>query len=62
MEDRRQRLQIYLRRILAHWPELAHCNSRFLLEQHLTFFKWVFYGESSRSIAKFRIFQRPERI
>ncbi|KAJ8932768.1 hypothetical protein NQ314_014470 [Rhamnusium bicolor] len=39
VEDRRKRLQIYLRRTLAHWPELAHCNSRFLLEQHLSFFK-----------------------
>ncbi|KAH0815232.1 hypothetical protein GEV33_007559 [Tenebrio molitor] len=39
VEDRRKRLQIYLRRVLAHWPELAHCNSRFLLEQHLAFFK-----------------------
>ncbi|XP_056637867.1 sorting nexin-29 [Diorhabda sublineata] len=39
VEDRRKRFQIYLRRIIAHWPELAHCNSRFLLEQHLSFFK-----------------------
>ncbi|KAJ8942205.1 hypothetical protein NQ318_021092 [Aromia moschata] len=39
VEDRRKRFQIYLRRVLAHWPELAHCNSRFLLEQHLAFFK-----------------------
>ncbi|XP_018563176.1 sorting nexin-29 [Anoplophora glabripennis] len=39
VEDRRKRLQIYLRRVLAHWPELSHCNSRFLLEQHLGFFK-----------------------
>ncbi|KAJ8980468.1 hypothetical protein NQ317_013221 [Molorchus minor] len=38
VEDRRKRLQIYLRRVLAHWPELSHCNSRFLLEQHLEFF------------------------
>lgn len=39
VEERRKRLQIYLRKIIAHWPELAHCNSRFLLEQHLPFFK-----------------------
>ncbi|KAF5296667.1 hypothetical protein FQR65_LT10207 [Abscondita terminalis] len=39
VENRRKRLQAYLRRILSHWPELAHCNSRFLLEQHLAFFK-----------------------
>ncbi|KAF5303494.1 hypothetical protein FQA39_LY09957 [Lamprigera yunnana] len=39
VEKRRKRLQMYLRRILSHWPELAHCNSRFLLEQHLAFFK-----------------------
>lgn len=43
VEDRRKRLQIYLRRVLAHWPELSHCNSRFLLEQHLAFFKYVFF-------------------
>ncbi|KAG5865004.1 hypothetical protein JTB14_035943 [Gonioctena quinquepunctata] len=39
VEDRRKRLQIYLRKIIAHWPELSHCNSRYLLEQHLSFFK-----------------------
>lgn len=39
VEDRRKRLQIYLRRVIAHWPELAHCTNRFLLEQHLAFFK-----------------------
>ncbi|XP_050512824.1 sorting nexin-29 isoform X1 [Diabrotica virgifera virgifera] len=39
VEDRRKRLQIYLRRVIAHWPELAQCNCRFLLEQHLSFFK-----------------------
>ncbi|XP_030750576.1 sorting nexin-29 isoform X2 [Sitophilus oryzae] len=39
VEDRRKRLQVYLRRIIDHWPELAHCASRFLLEQHLAFFK-----------------------
>jgi len=39
VEDRRKRLQIYLRKVLAHWPELSSCNSRFLLEQHLAFFK-----------------------
>ncbi|CAH1154253.1 unnamed protein product [Phaedon cochleariae] len=39
VEERRKRLQIYLRRVINHWPELAHCNSRFLLEQHLSFFK-----------------------
>lgn len=39
VEDRRKRLQTYLRRILSHWPELACCTSRFMLEQHLAFFK-----------------------
>ncbi|XP_066143026.1 sorting nexin-29 isoform X2 [Euwallacea fornicatus] len=39
VEERRKRLQIYLRKIIAHWPELAHCSNRFLLEQHLSFFK-----------------------
>ncbi|XP_044754864.1 sorting nexin-29 [Coccinella septempunctata] len=39
VESRRKRLQTYLRRILAHWPELSHCSSRHLLEQHLSFFK-----------------------
>ncbi|XP_074026375.1 sorting nexin-29 [Leptinotarsa decemlineata] len=39
VEDRRKRLQVYLRKIIAHWPELAHCNNRYLLEQHLSFFK-----------------------
>ncbi|CAH1999940.1 unnamed protein product [Acanthoscelides obtectus] len=39
VEDRRKRLQVYLRRVLSHWPELKHCNNRFLLEQHLAFFK-----------------------
>nr|CAI5849692.1 unnamed protein product [Callosobruchus analis] len=39
VEDRRKRLQVYLRRVLSHWPELTHCNNRFLLEQHLAFFK-----------------------
>ncbi|XP_060527516.1 sorting nexin-29 isoform X2 [Cylas formicarius] len=39
VEDRRKRLQIYLRRVIAHWPELRHCNSRLLLGQHLAFFK-----------------------
>lgn len=39
VENRRKRLQTYLRRILSHWPELAHCNNRYLLEQHLAFFK-----------------------
>lgn len=41
VENRRKRLQTYLRRILSHWPELAHCNNRYLLEQHLAFFKDV---------------------
>ncbi|XP_018326510.1 sorting nexin-29 isoform X2 [Agrilus planipennis] len=39
VENRRKRLQTYLRKVLAHWPELSHCNSRYLLEQHLPFFK-----------------------
>ncbi|XP_045474345.1 sorting nexin-29 isoform X2 [Harmonia axyridis] len=39
VESRRKRFQTYLRRILAHWPELSHCSSRNLLEQHLSFFK-----------------------
>ncbi|KRT82846.1 hypothetical protein AMK59_4009, partial [Oryctes borbonicus] len=39
VEDRRKRLQTYLRRVLMHWPELSQCNSKFLLEQHLAFFK-----------------------
>ncbi|CAH1111496.1 unnamed protein product [Psylliodes chrysocephalus] len=39
VEDRRKRFQIYLRRIIAHWPELSSCNSRILLEQQLPFFK-----------------------
>ncbi|GJQ71649.1 hypothetical protein Trydic_g11346 [Trypoxylus dichotomus] len=39
VEDRRKRLQTYLRRVLTHWPELSQCNSKFLLEQHLAFFK-----------------------
>ncbi|KAK9876927.1 hypothetical protein WA026_015961 [Henosepilachna vigintioctopunctata] len=39
VEDRRKRLQVYLRKILSHWPELYHCSSRILLEQHLPFFK-----------------------
>ncbi|KAK9686414.1 PX domain [Popillia japonica] len=52
VEDRRKRLQTYLRRVLTHWPELSQCNSKFLLEQqkkaptdifkteqHLGFFK-----------------------
>lgn len=39
VEERRKRLQVYLRRIISHWPELSHCNSRYLLEQHLAFFK-----------------------
>lgn len=42
VEERRKRLQMYLRRVISHWPELTHCNNRFLLEQHLAFFKWVF--------------------
>ncbi|XP_050304453.1 sorting nexin-29 isoform X2 [Anthonomus grandis grandis] len=39
VEERRKRLQVYLRKVISHWPELAHCSSRFLLEQHLAFFK-----------------------
>ncbi|XP_022917433.2 sorting nexin-29 isoform X1 [Onthophagus taurus] len=39
VEGRRKRLQKYLRNILSHWPELSQCNSRFLLEQHFSFFK-----------------------
>ncbi|KAI4461196.1 sorting nexin-29-related [Holotrichia oblita] len=44
VEDRRKRLQTYLRRVLMHWPELSQCNSKFLLEQHLGFFKYVEYA------------------
>ncbi|XP_019874648.2 sorting nexin-29 [Aethina tumida] len=50
VEDRRKRLQIYLRRVLAHWPELSHCNSRFLLEQHLAFFKDVKEDPKKKSV------------
>ncbi|CAH1181326.1 unnamed protein product [Phyllotreta striolata] len=39
VEDRRKRLQVYLRKIISHWPELASCNNRVLLEQQLPFFK-----------------------
>lgn len=39
VEDRRKRLQIYLRRVMAHWPELSHCTSKILLQQHLEFFR-----------------------
>ncbi|CAH0555655.1 unnamed protein product [Brassicogethes aeneus] len=50
VEDRRKRLQIYLRRVLGHWPELSHCNSRFLLEQHLAFFKDVKEDPKKKSV------------
>ncbi|XP_008198522.1 sorting nexin-29 isoform X2 [Tribolium castaneum] len=50
VEERRKRLQVYLRRVLAHWPELSHCNSRFLLEQHLAFFKDQKDGEPNKGI------------
>ncbi|ENN75472.1 hypothetical protein YQE_08021, partial [Dendroctonus ponderosae] len=26
VEERRKRLQMYLRRVIAHWPELTHCR------------------------------------
>lgn len=41
MEDRRRRLQGYLRKILQHWPDIGQCNSRYLLEQYLPFFRYV---------------------
>ncbi|KAL3268225.1 hypothetical protein HHI36_007349 [Cryptolaemus montrouzieri] len=50
VEDRRKRLQIYLRRVLAHWPELSHCSSRLLLEQHLSFFKDQKEKETKRRV------------
>ena len=39
VEDRRQRLQVYIRHVLQNIPELAHCDSRMLLEAKCSFFK-----------------------
>ena len=39
VEERRQRLQVYMRHVLQNLPELANCNSRKLLEAKCTFFK-----------------------
>ncbi|KAL1494753.1 hypothetical protein ABEB36_010301 [Hypothenemus hampei] len=50
VEERRKRLQSYLRKVIAHWPELANCNNRFLLEQHLAFFKDQQEDEAKRNM------------
>ncbi|KAF7273900.1 hypothetical protein GWI33_013417 [Rhynchophorus ferrugineus] len=50
VEERRKRLQAFLRQIIRHWPELTHCSSRFLLEQHLAFFKDQRDDETKRNI------------
>lgn len=39
VEERRQRLQIYIRHVLQNLPELAHCDSRILIEAKCSFFK-----------------------
>lgn len=39
VEERRQRLQVYMRHVLQNLPELANCNSRKLLEAKCSFFK-----------------------
>lgn len=39
VEERRQRLQVYIRHVLQNLPELAHCDSRVLLEAKCSFFK-----------------------
>ncbi|KAG5684764.1 hypothetical protein PVAND_013977 [Polypedilum vanderplanki] len=39
VEDRRQRLQVYIRHVLQNLPELASCESRQLLESKCSFFK-----------------------
>lgn len=39
VEERRQRLQVYIRHVLQNLPELASCNSRKLLEAKCSFFK-----------------------
>ncbi|KAH1009317.1 hypothetical protein HUJ04_001689 [Dendroctonus ponderosae] len=54
VEERRKRLQMYLRRVIAHWPELTHCSNRFLLEQHLAFFKDQQEDEIKRNLLSSR--------
>lgn len=39
VEERRQRLQVYIRHVLQNLPELAHCDNRVLLEAKCSFFK-----------------------
>lgn len=39
VEERRQRLQVYIRHVLQNLPELASCDSRTLLEAKCSFFK-----------------------
>lgn len=39
VEERRQRLQVYLRHVLQHLPELASCDTRKCLEAKCLFFK-----------------------
>lgn len=39
VEERRQRLQVYMRHVLQNLPELAHCDSRALLEAKCSFFR-----------------------
>lgn len=39
VEERRQRLQVYIRHVLQNLPELASCDNRVLLEAKCSFFK-----------------------
>lgn len=39
VEERRQRLQVYIRHVLQNLPELASCDSRKFLEAKCPFFK-----------------------
>jgi sorting nexin-29 len=39
VEERRQRLQVYMRHVLQNLPELANCDSRKFLEAKCSFFK-----------------------
>lgn len=39
VEERRQRLQVYMRHVMQNLPELANCDSRKLLEAKCSFFK-----------------------
>lgn len=39
VEQRRQRLQVYLLSVLSLMPEISRCNTRAQLEQTFPFFK-----------------------